>query len=89
MAITKLTNTQIQTIVNAAYAQATGGADLTTPLDLSTFSDVGDTDPTLLRERFTGALMGQLIKNWFGDTSYRSEYVDDFFEDAETFGAIM
>lgn len=89
MAITKLTNTQIQTIVNTAYAQMTGSADLTTPLDLSAFSDVGDSDPTLLRERFTGALAGVIIKNWFGDSSYRSDYVDDFFEDAETFGAIM
>ena len=89
MAITKLTNTQIQTIVNTAYAQMTGSADLSTALDLSAFSDVGDTDPTLLRERYTGALAGVIIKNWFGDTAYRSDYVDDFFEDAETFGAIM
>ena len=89
MAITKLTNTQIQTIVNTAYAQMTGSADLSTALDLSAFSDVGDADPTLLRERYTGALAGVIIKNWFGDTSYRSNYVDDFFEDAETFGAIM
>lgn len=89
MAITKLTNTQIQTIVNAAYAQATGGADLSTALDLSAFSDVGNADPTLLRERFTGALAGVIIKNWFGDTSYRSEYTDEFFEDTATFGAIM
>lgn len=89
MAITKLTNTQIQTIVNTAYAQMTGSADLSTALDLSAFSDVGDADPTLLRERYTGALAGVIIKNWFGDTSYRSNYVDDFFEDAETFGAVM
>lgn len=89
MAITKLTNTQIQTVVNTAYAQATGSADTSTALDLSAFSEVGNSDPTLLRERFTGALMGQLIKNWFCDTSYRSDYVDDFFEDAETFGAII
>lgn len=89
MAITKLTNTQIQTIVNTAYAQATGGADLSTALDLSAFSDVGNADPTLLRERFTGALAGVIIKNWFMDSSYRSDYVDDFFEDAEMFGAIM
>ena len=89
MAITKLTNTQIQTVVNAAYAQATGQADLSTPLDLSAFSEVGDYDPTLLREKFTGALMGQLIKNWYGDTSYRSEYVDDFFIDSEMWGAIL
>lgn len=89
MAVTKLTNTQIQTIVNTAYAQMTGSDDLSTPLDLTAFSDVGDADPTLLRERFTGALAGVIIKNWFGDSSYRSSYNDDFFEDAETFGAIM
>ena len=89
MAITKLTNTQIQTIVNTAYAQMTGGADLSTALDLSAFSDVGNADPTLLRERYTASLAGVIIKNWFGDTSYRSDYRDDFFEDAETFGAIM
>lgn len=89
MAITKLTNTQIQTIVNTAYAQMTGSADLSTPLDLSSFSDVGNADPTLLRERYTGALAGVIIKNWFMDSSYRSDYVDDFFEDAEMFGAIM
>lgn len=89
MAITKLTNTQIQTIVNTAYAQMTGGADLSTPVDLTAFSDVGDKDPTVLRERYTGALAGQIIKNWFMDSSYRSSYVDDFYEDGETFGAIM
>ena len=89
MAITKLTTTQIDTVVNAAYAQATGQADLSTALDLSAFSDVGNDDPTLLREKFTGALAGQLIKNWYGDTSYRSSYVDDFFVDAEMWGALM
>lgn len=89
MAITKLTTTQIDTVVNAAYAQATGQADLSTALDLSAFSDVGDFDPTLLREKFTGALAGQIIKNWYGDTSYRSSYVDDFFIDAEMWGALM
>ena len=89
MAITKLTNTQIQTIVNTAYAQATGGADLSTALYLSAFSDVGNADPTLLREKFTGALAGVIMKNWFMDSSYRSDYRDDFYEDAETFGAIM
>lgn len=89
MAITKLSNEQIQTIVNTAYAQITGSADLSTAVDLTKFSDVGNADPTVLRERYTGALAGQIIKNWFGDTSYRSDYVDDFYEDAETFGAIM
>lgn len=89
MAITALSNEQIQTIVNTAYAQMTGSADLSTALDLSLFSDVGDSDPTLLREKFTKALAGVIIKNWFGDTTYRSNYVDDFFVDSETFGAIM
>ena len=89
MAITKLTNTQIETIVNTAYAQFTGSADLSTPLDLSAFSDVGNKDITADRERFTSALLGVIIKNWYTDTSYRSEYRDDFYEDAEQFGAII
>ena len=29
------------------------------------------------------------MKNWYTDSSYRSEYVDDFYEDAQQFGAIM
>lgn len=89
MAITKLSNEQIQIVVNTAYAQFTGSADLSTALDLSKFNDPGNKDITADRERFTGALLGVLIKNWYTDSSYRSEYVDDFYEDAAQFGAIL
>ena len=40
MAITKLTNTQIQTLVNTAYKQMTGKEAMTAE-DLSAFSDSG------------------------------------------------
>lgn len=89
MPITKLSNEQIQTVVNTAYAQFTGSADLSTALDLSKFNDPGNKDITADRERFTGALLGVLIKNWYTDSSYRSEYVDDFYEDSAQFGAIL
>lgn len=89
MAITKLTNTQIDNIVNTSYLQFTGqeGTDVT--LDLSQFADTGTTDPTVARERFTGALAGAIIRNWYTDVSYRSSYDDDFYEDSASFGAIL
>lgn len=87
MAITKLTNTQIQTIVNDAYKQMTGKEAMTTE-DLSAFSDSGTTDITALRENFTGKLLATVAKNWYTDSSYRSSYKDVFFEDASRFGAI-
>lgn len=87
MAITKLTNTQIQTIVNSAYKQMTGKEAMTTE-DLSAFSDNGTSDVTALRETFTGKLLATVAKNWYTDSSYRSSYRDVFFEDASRFGAI-
>lgn len=87
MAITKLTNTQIQTLVNNAYKQMTGKEALTTE-DLSAFSDNGTADVSALRETFTGKLLGVIAKNWYTDSSYRSSYKDVFFEDASRFGAI-
>lgn len=89
MAITKLTNTQIDSVVNEAYAQFTGSHDASTAIDLSAFTDIGNKDIGADRERFTGALLGVLMKNWYMDSSYRSAYEDDFFEDAQQFGAIM
>lgn len=88
MAITKLNNTQIKTIVNDAYKQFTGQEEITS-IDLSQFSDKGVTDVAALRERFTGALIAQITKNWYTDTSYRSEYKDVFFEDSTRFGQIL
>ena len=87
MAITKLTNTQIQTLVNSAYKQMTGKETMTTE-DLSAFSDSGNSDLTALRETFTGKLLATVAKNWYTDSSYRSSYRDVFFEDASRFGAI-
>lgn len=87
MAITKLTNTQIQTLVNDAYKQMTGKEAMTTE-DLSAFSDSGASDVTALRETFTGKLLATVAKNWYTDSSYRSSYKDVFFEDASRFGAI-
>lgn len=87
MAITKLTNTQIQTLVNSAYKQMTGKETMSAE-DLSTFSDSGNSDLTALRETFTGKLLATVAKNWYTDSSYRSSYRDVFFEDASRFGAI-
>lgn len=88
MAITKLTNTQIQSIVNDAYKQMTGKEALTAE-DLSAFSDTGTDDVSALREKFTGKLIATVAKNWYLDSSYRTSYKDVFFEDASRFGAII
>ena len=84
-----LTNTQIQATVNESYRQFTGQEDTSTALDLTQFSDPGNTNIGADREKFTKSLIGTLMKNWYTDSSYRSEYVDDFYEDAQQFGAIM
>ena len=83
-----LNNEQIKAIVNEAYKQATGTETIDN-IDLSVFSDVGSDSVTGLREKFTKALIGVVTKNWFTDTSYRSQYRDVFFEDSERFGAIV
>lgn len=85
----KLTNTQIKTLVNTAYQQFTGQTETMSELDLTAFTDtgenaIGEDD----REKFTGALLGVIAKTWYTDTSYRSEYNDIYYEDAERFGAI-
>ena len=87
MAITKLTTTQIDTLVNAAYTDATGGGDLT-QLDLSTFVDTGTSDVAALRSKFTGKLLGLLRKNFYTQTSAEAEYDDPFYVDEDEFGAI-
>ena len=52
MAITKLTTTQIDTLVNAAYTDAVGGGTLT-QLDLTALVDEGVSDVAALRSKFT------------------------------------
>lgn len=83
-----LNNNQVASIVNAAVAMATG-AELAT-LDLSAIIDAGN-DATVIgtKEQFTKSLLNVVIKNWFTDTSYRSQYNDPFFMDSEAFGAIV
>ena len=86
-----LNNNSVYTIINAARAQALGGGstEAIASLDLKDIVDNGG-DETIIgsREAFTKALINVLVKNWFQDTSYRSQYSDPFFEDAARFGAI-
>lgn len=88
MAITKLTNTQIATLVNDAYKQMSGKEALTAQ-DLANFADTGTKDVQALRETFCGKLLATVAKNWYLDASYRSSFNDVFFEDASRFGQII
>ena len=87
MAITKLTTADISSIVNSAYSQFTGdsGAVLT---DIRDLVDEGASDIAALRSKFTGALLAQVTKNFYTQTSAESEYDDPFYQDSEEFGAI-
>ena len=89
MAVTTLNNNQIASIVNDAIAQATGADEVGT-LDLQGIVDMGN-DPSVIgsRDQFTKALINVIIKNWFQDSSYRTEFEDPFFEDSEKYGAII
>ena len=84
-----LNNNQVASIVNEAFKISTGQEGVI-ELDLSNVVDVGN-DANVLKEKesFTEALCAVLVKNWFTDSSYRSQYSDPFFEDAERFGAII
>lgn len=87
MPITKLTTADISSIVNSAYAQFTGdsGAVLT---DIRNLVDEGASDIAALRSKFTGALLAQVAKNFYTQTSAVSEYDDPFYQDSEEFSAI-
>ena len=83
-----LNNNQVATVINSAVSQSTGNAIAN--LDLSGIVDAGN-DVTIIgsKETFTKALLNVLIRNWFTDTTYRSQYKDPFFVDSEEFGAIV
>lgn len=87
-----LNNNQVATVVNSAVSQATGNAiaqlDLTGIIDAFKTYATGET-ASISKEAFTKALLNVIIKNWFSDTSYRSQYKDPFFVDSEEFGAIV
>lgn len=84
-----LNNNQVATVLNTAIAMSTGSADVGT-LDLRGIIDNGNDSSVIGSvEQFTKSLINVLIKNWFTDSSYRSEYSDPFFEDTEKYGAIV
>ena len=85
----KYTSTQIKDLVNKAYSQMTGGEEITEQLNLTDFCDTGSHDLTDVRDAFTGALISVCTRNWFLDSSYRTEYNDIFYEDSQRFGAII
>lgn len=80
-------NKQIPAIVNAAYADAMGGASPTT---IESISDLGDITGSIvtIKEPFTKALIVQCARNWFTDTSYRDIIKDPYFVDEREYGAI-
>ena len=81
----KYSPSQIKDIVNTAYNQMTGKTEVTEPLDLTAFTDKGSISLADNRDAFTGALISVCTRNWFTDTSYRSEYNDIFYEDFQQF----
>lgn len=84
-----LNNNQIASILNEAIAQSMGSDEIDT-LDLSGIVDRGnDVNVIGSVEQFSKALMNVLIKRWFTDSSYRSEFSSPFLQDAEKFGAII
>ena len=79
---------QTSELVKQAYSIATGNAEITVE-DLTKAIDTGSEEIGNVREPFTKALIAILTKNWFTDSSYRSEYTDPFFVDSMEFGLIV
>ena len=83
-----LNNNQCATVINSAVAQALGA-----PIQQLTLQDIIDTgnDSTIIgtRDNFTKALISQITTRYFTDSSYRSEYKDEFFVDSSEWGAII
>lgn len=84
-----LNNNQVASILNEAIAQSTGASEVAS-LNLSQIVDNGN-DVSVIGsvESFTKSLLNVITKNWFTDSSYRSQYENPFFEDSERFGAII
>lgn len=84
-----LNNNNVALILNTAVAMSTGSNEIGT-LDLSAIVDNGnDTSVIGSTEAFCKALLNTVIKNWFTDTTYRSQYNDRFYVNSEEFGAII
>ena len=84
-----LNNNQVATVINSAIEMSTGSDDVD-QLDLRGIIDNGN-DATVIGsvEQFTKSLINVIVRNWFTDSSYRSQYSDPFFEDSEKYGAIV
>lgn len=89
MSIVTLNNNQIDTIAIAAYKQALGESAVSTITTKDIVDSGGDESVIGSRDQYTKALINVTIRKWYSDTSYRSEYVDPFYEDSEKFGALM
>lgn len=85
-----INNNTAYTVVNSAYNQSVGKNAIATT-DLEDFIDTGAAYSTIasIKEQFTQALINVLATNWFTDSSYRSQYRDQFFVDSREFGAIV
>ena len=85
-----LNNNDVASVVNLALQESLGIEDDLLAIDLSNVVDIGN-NPDVIKEKesFTEALCAVLLKNWFTDSKYRSQYSDPFFEDAEKYGAII
>lgn len=84
-----LNNNQCATLLNEAYAQSTGAAEIDT-LALEQIVDRGN-DPEVIgsQEQFTKSLINVMIGRWYTDPAYRSKRNDPYFMTAEEYGAIM
>ena len=61
---TKLTNSQIQTLVNNAYNEAVGTTTVDTMLDITDFCERGTNEIGAdIREKFFGKLLAVITKN--------------------------
>ena len=83
-----LNNNAVAAVLNEAIAESTG-AEAVSTLDLEGIIDAGNSSDIIGSvEQFTKSLVNVLVKNWYTDTSYRSQYKDLFFQDSATYGAI-
>ena len=80
-------NNEAYSVINAAYAQATGKEAVDT-LDLQYIVDAATDWSTVEKAKFGAELSQQWVKTVYTDTTYSVKEDDVFFEDAATFGGI-
>ena len=84
-----MANYDASTIINAAYAQITGGSNLGS-LTVKDIIDQGVASGSFStqREQFTSALIERVAKTLFTDEKYANQYDDPYYVDSSRFGAI-